>query len=230
MTPNAPLDLTAVHAPNEGQPNRIDLAWSPVEGALYNVYRNMVAINVQVGDTELYDFAPEYHKHYVYTVTAVIDGIESDHSEGAVAFATEYRLPFATVAQLEAFWRVLTASEQTRATALLQLASDRLRTLAGDAGANLDTRSMTDPAFKAVVNWVVMEAVKRAMISPSDQPSVESAQITAGPYSENYKYTNPTGDMFFRKSELAAIGIGGKQSLNSISLKTTREIYPTDEG
>lgn len=136
--------------------------------------------------------------------------------------------PFATPAELAIYWRTLTASETTRATALLAIASNRLRQLAGDEGANLDTKSTESASFKSVLNWVVMEAVKRAMQAPSDLPPVETYSQTAGPYSENYKYTNPTGDLWFKKSELQAIGLSGRQKLNSISLNTRREIYPTE--
>lgn len=135
--------------------------------------------------------------------------------------------PFATTDELAVYWRTLTESETTRAGVLLTLASNRLRLAAGNEGADLDTQAAESEAFKSVINWIVMEAVKRAMQTGSnpDMPSVESAQITAGPYSENYKYTNPTGDLFFRKSELAALGLSGKQILGSISPVTPEGYY-----
>lgn len=121
--------------------------------------------------------------------------------------------PFATKEQLAAYWRALTGDEPTRADLLLMLASNRLRLTAETDGVNLDAKVAASEAFESTTRWVVMEAVKRAMQTGVDMPSVESYQQTAGPYSENFKYVNPTGDLFFRKSELAALGLSGKQTL-----------------
>jgi len=127
--------------------------------------------------------------------------------------------PFATTEQLAAYWRALTGDEPTRAELLLMLASNRLRLTAEADGVDLDAKVSASPAYETTIRWVVMEAVKRAMQSGGnpDMPSVESAQITAGPYSENFKYVNPTGDLFFRASELSALGLVGKQVLKGFT-------------
>lgn len=132
--------------------------------------------------------------------------------------------PFATKAQLAAYWRQLTADEQSRADIMLSLASNRLRLLAEDSGLNLDAKASASEAYKSTLEWVVMEAVKRALQTPTDQPPVETWAQTAGPYSENYKYTNPSGDLWFKKSELSAIGLNGAQALTSLSTTST-DIY-----
>lgn len=124
---------------------------------------------------------------------------------------------FATKAQLASFWRVLTTEEQSRADLLLELASNRLRLIAIDNGIDLDAKILVDAAYETTLRWVVMEAVKRAMQAPTNMPPVESYGQTAGPYSENYKYTNPTGDLWFKKSELSAVGLSGNQTLSSVS-------------
>jgi hypothetical protein len=69
-----------------------------------------------------------------------------------------------------------------------------------------------------------MEAVKRAMLTPVDAPPANSVQQTAGPYSENIVYTNPSGDLWFKKAELTAISLYGNQTLDSISSART-DIY-----
>lgn len=129
--------------------------------------------------------------------------------------------PFATKEELAAYWRALTGDEPARADILLTLASNRLRLIADDDGIDLDTKIADSEAYKTTIRWVVMEAVKRAMQTAVDQPSVESYQQTAGPYSENYKYSNPTGDLFFRKTELAQLGLSGRQTLSAFT--TARE-------
>lgn len=129
------------------------------------------------------------------------------------------REPFATTAELQEYWRVLDASEISRATTLLKLASDRLRMLALRAGIDLDAKVKADPnsVYVSTLKFAVMDAVKRAMQAPADLPPVNSYQQTAGPYSENIAYANPTGDLYFKKSELALLGINGGQQLDSLS-------------
>lgn len=132
-------------------------------------------------------------------------------------------VPFATVADIAALWRPLTAEETTRANSLLPLASNRLRLIARDLGIDLD-KEAEDEVFKSVLQGVVVEAVKRALQTPQDTPPVDTYQQTAGPYSVNYKYTNPSGDLWFKNSELASIGLYGTQTIGSIST-TRKEIY-----
>lgn len=130
-------------------------------------------------------------------------------------------IAFATKEQLAAYWRILTTEEQARADIMLALASNRLRVIAEDVELDLDARVSANEAYASTVQWVVMEAVKRAIATPTDQPPVETWAQTAGPYSENYKYSNPSGDLWFKKSELTSIGLSGRQSLSS--LQTSRE-------
>lgn len=132
--------------------------------------------------------------------------------------------PFATVTDLQAFWRTLTEPEQSRATSLLTLASNRLRLIGESVCVDVDARKAASPAYSSTIQWVVMEATKRAMLTPTDQPPVDTYQQTAGPYSENYKYTNPSGDLWFKRSELSELGLNGKQQLSSISTSST-DIY-----
>ena len=132
--------------------------------------------------------------------------------------------PFATKTELAAYWRTLTSEEQSRADIMLGLASNRLRLMASDVDIDLDEKKEADEAYSDTLKWVVMEAVKRAIATPTDQPPVSQWQQTAGPYSENYQYTNPSGDLWFKKSELSALGLAGKQRLGSISTSQT-DIY-----
>lgn len=131
---------------------------------------------------------------------------------------------FATVAQLEAFWKPLSGAEETRATSLLLLASNRLRVIGEQVDIDVDARAEESEAYASNLAWVVMEATKRAMLTPTDLPPVDTWQQTAGPYSENIKYSNPSGDLWFKKSELSDLDLGGKQILGSISSSRT-DIY-----
>lgn len=132
---------------------------------------------------------------------------------------------YATVSDLSTFWRPIEASEEARANDLLALASSRLRLYANNSGFNLDERIAADEDYSSAVKWVVMEATKRAMSTPVDVPPVDSWSQAAGPYSENYKFTNPSGDLWFKKAELKTLGISGVQKVTSVSPITRKEIY-----
>lgn len=129
------------------------------------------------------------------------------------------REPFAITADLQEYWRTLSPDEVKRATTLLALASDRLRMMAQRAGIDLDKKVQAEPGgvYASTLKFAVLDAVKRAMQAPADLPPVNSYQQTAGPYSENISYANPTGDLYFKKSELALLGINGGQQLDSLS-------------
>lgn len=132
---------------------------------------------------------------------------------------------YATISDLETFWRPLDESEESRATDMIALASSRLRLYASASGIDLDEKSAADEDYAAALKWVVMEATKRAMSTPIDTPPVDSYSQAAGPYSENYKFTNPSGDLWFKKAELKTLGISGVQRATSISPVTRKDIY-----
>ena len=132
--------------------------------------------------------------------------------------------PFATIEQLEAYWKSLDETQEARATVMLDMASNRLRVIAETVDVDIDAKVAASEAYASVAAWVVMEATKRAMNTPLDDAPVDEKSITAGPYSENYKYTNPSGDLWFKKNELASLGIYGNQKLGSISTSQT-DIY-----
>lgn len=131
---------------------------------------------------------------------------------------------FASLEQLEIFWKDISSTDEPKAEMLLDLASDRLRLIGVSIDVDVDQMAADSTAYASTIGWVVMEAVKRAMLTPTDQPPVETWSQTAGPYSENYKYTNPSGDLWFKKTELTSIGLYGNQSLDNISTSRT-DIY-----
>lgn len=129
---------------------------------------------------------------------------------------------YANAEDLTIFWKA--PDDANRANYLLKLSSNRLRLIADDNGIDLDAKANASPAYFDTLQWVVMESTKRALQAPLDQQPMETYGQTAGPYSENIKFTNPTGDLWFKKSELSAIGLTGSQQLSSISTSRT-DIY-----
>lgn len=132
---------------------------------------------------------------------------------------------YASVAELEAFWRPLDSAEEARAEVMLGLASSRLRVYAAKADVDLDAKYNSDEDYKNAVKWVVMEATKRALATPIDAPPVDNYSQSAGPYSENFRFSNPSGDLWFKKAELATLGISGVQKAATITPTTRKDIY-----
>lgn len=132
---------------------------------------------------------------------------------------------YATTDDLAAFWRPLLSTEEDRANSLLAYASSRLRMEAAKADIDLDSMVEEDEDYADQVKLTVMEAVKRAMLTPIDVPPVDNYSQAAGPYSENFKFTNPSGDLWFKKAELKALGIMGNQKVGSITPNTRKDIY-----
>jgi len=94
--------------------------------------------------------------------------------------------------------------------------------MALDVSKDLDALVNANEVYFLNVQGIVMEATKRALQAPEGAP-VETAGMTAGPYSENFKYSNPAGDLYFKKAELQLIGLWGTQSLSSLS--TSSDLY-----
>lgn len=132
---------------------------------------------------------------------------------------------YATVEDLSTYWRPIEESETARAEDLLSLASSRLRLYAAKVDIDIDTEIGNDDDYKDAVKWVVMEATKRALQTPVDVPPVDNYSQSAGPYSENYRFTNPSGDLWFKKAELRALGIAGVQKITSITPITRKDVY-----
>lgn len=122
---------------------------------------------------------------------------------------------FATVDDLTKFWKA--PDDTDRANYLLELASNRLRLIATNYSIDIDSKIAASYAYKSTAQWVIMEAVKRAILTPTDAAPANSIQETAGPYSQNIVFTNPSGDLWFKKSELSDLGLYGNQELGSVS-------------
>lgn len=128
---------------------------------------------------------------------------------------------YANHEDLTLYWKA--PDDDTRADYLLKMASNRLRQIASDVSVDLDAMCNNSEVYFLNVQGVVMEATKRALQAGLDQVPTETYSQTAGPYSENFKYSNPAGDLYFKKAELKLLGLYGTQSLDSIS--TSQNLY-----
>lgn len=128
---------------------------------------------------------------------------------------------FATVSELEAIWRDLDTAESNRADVLLLQASNYLRQVATNVGKDLDDLALSDPTkvLEANIKMVVLNAVQRAMSTPTEVPADASQwSQSATPYSESMSFSGAesTSTIYFKKRELDLLGIGGKSKKISI--------------
>ena len=112
-------------------------------------------------------------------------------------------MAYAEVSDIEARWRSLSDDEKSRAGVLIEDASAMLAALV-DVDAN-------DQQQAELLNTVCCNMVIRAMAqSNMDTFGVSQSAITAGPYTQSFSYSNPSGDMYLTKLEkkLLKVSIG----------------------
>lgn len=109
-------------------------------------------------------------------------------------------MAFADVSDLESRWRELSTEEEARANVLL-----------GDASAMLSalvTVDNSDYEQSELLKMVCCDMVIRAMsATASDAFGVSQTSMTAGPYTQSFSYSNPSGDMYLTKLEKRLLGI-----------------------
>lgn len=117
---------------------------------------------------------------------------------------------FATHADLADRWRTLSSAEQARADVLLGDASAIIRaTVRG-----IDAKIAAGDLDALVPKSVACAMVKRAMQGPVDLDGVTQTQQSAGPFSQNVSFANPSGDLYLTKSEKQRLGIGVQRAFS----------------
>lgn len=108
-------------------------------------------------------------------------------------------IPFATVSDLESRWRGLSEAEQARAEVLLADASALIRDTVPD------WPQISDETSRAICCAVVRRAMSVDVGLPD---GVSSFNETAGPFSQQMSFANPTGDLYLTRAEKARMGVG----------------------
>ena len=105
-------------------------------------------------------------------------------------------MAYATIGDIESRWRVLSTDEAARAAALLE-----------DAATIIDAYGTPNEDAARVVSC---NMVIRAMSASSlDTFGVTQSSMTAGPYTQSWTYSNPSGDMYLTKTERKMLGFAG---------------------
>ena len=113
---------------------------------------------------------------------------------------------FATVDDVAALWRTLSATEQTRATALLPVVSDSLRLEATKVGRDLDAMA-EDSAYANVLKSVTVDIIARTLMTATDQEPMTQTSESALGYSWSGSFLVPGGGLFIKNTELARLGL-----------------------
>lgn len=112
--------------------------------------------------------------------------------------------PFAIVSDLEKRWRALTVDEQSRASVLIDDASDKVMT----------TCPGYVSASAATLTRIVCAMVRRAMAADDNGIGVSSSQETQGPFNQSFSYSNPLGDLYMTKAEMRELGKGTQRAFH----------------
>lgn len=109
-------------------------------------------------------------------------------------------MAYAEVSDIESRWRDLSTEEEARATALIDDASAMLTELV-----DIDA---ADDAQLQLLKIVCCNMVIRAMsASEYDAFGASQMSMTAGPYTQQFTYANPSGDMYLTKMEKRLLGV-----------------------
>lgn len=129
---------------------------------------------------------------------------------------------FATVADLEQRWHSLTSDEQVKAASLLDDAADLIRVTCPH------WREATSQSLIRVSCAIARRAMQADAIG--DVSGVTQTSQTAGPFSQSFTYSNPTGDLYLTAAEIKALGGRGGQRAFQIDMSqpTRRSWWDTE--
>lgn len=116
---------------------------------------------------------------------------------------------YATVQDVSELARTLTTAEQDKAEKFLDIASAKLRVIAGKYGCDIDSMISSNEDYRPIVKEIVVKAVIRAINaseSGSGAPASQSTESALG-YSQTLTYLNAGQSLYFLKNELKELGI-----------------------
>lgn len=114
---------------------------------------------------------------------------------------------FATVEDIIALKRPLTATEQERAATLIPIVCDSLRYEADKVGKNLDEMVEASPVLASVAKSVTVDVVMRELMTSTEgEPMTQMSESALG-YSVSGTYLVPGGGLFIKHSELKRLGL-----------------------
>lgn len=116
-------------------------------------------------------------------------------------------MTYATLEDLAALWRPMTAAEQARASPLLEVVSASLDVEARKVGKDLSALVAADPSLAIVAKSVTVDVVARTLMTSTNQEPMTQFTQSAGGYSASGSFLVPGGGLFIKKSELARLDL-----------------------
>lgn len=114
---------------------------------------------------------------------------------------------YATVNDIAALKRDLTAQEQERAELLIPIVCNSLRYEADKVGKDLDQMIEASEHLASVAKSVTVDVVMRELLtSTNSEPMTQISESALG-YSVSGSYLVPGGGLFIKKSELKRLGL-----------------------
>ena len=118
---------------------------------------------------------------------------------------------YATVSDIIAIGKNLTAEEQTSAEILIQTASSKIRIIARKYGIDID-KNISDTTTRDDLSVAVKNAVVQSVIRAIDSLSSTSSAVsqnseTNGAYNISMTYLNAGQSLYFLNNELKDLGI-----------------------
>ena len=116
---------------------------------------------------------------------------------------------YATIADVELYWRTLTVEEKTTATQMIADTSAKIRLRASARGKNFDEMLILNPDLAEVAKTIVVKCVINAMKVVEAVPATQFSE-SAGGYSISGTYYTPGGGLAISKKDWAELGLGSQ--------------------
>lgn len=126
-------------------------------------------------------------------------------------------MEYATINDVIALFRPLSAEENARAVQLLPIVSSSLRAEAKKVGKDLDAMVTADADLLNVAKSVTVDVVARTLMTSTNQEPLSQFSEAALGYSVSGTYLVPGGGLFIKNSELARLGLR-RQRIGVINL------------
>lgn len=117
---------------------------------------------------------------------------------------------YATIDDLEIYWRNLTSEEKTKASTLISDVSSKIRLKAKTKGIDYDERVASDTDLANVVKSIVCKSVANAM-KVSDTLPLSQFSESVGGYTASGTFANVGGGIILTKADWKELGLGGQK-------------------
>lgn len=119
-------------------------------------------------------------------------------------------MDYATISDLETYWKALSEDEETKAEALITDVSSKIRLRAKSKGIDFDALVSADTDLSNVVKSIVCKCVANAM-KVSDTLPLSQFSESVGGYTASGTFANAGGGIILTKADWKELGLGGQK-------------------